>query len=116
MVRHGFGYFLEAHKLTDLLPGRSAETRLAAASQNGSSARGQHLRELLDELGPTFVKFGQLLSTRPDGVPPDIIAQLRGLQDDLRPFPFEQAERVIGEELGNSIDRLFLESDREPVP
>src|SRR5438105_11779383 len=73
MVRHGFGYFLEAHKLTDLLPGRSAEARLAAASQDGASARGQHLRELLDELGPTFVKFGQLLSTRPDIAPPDII-------------------------------------------
>ena len=115
MVRHGFGYFLEAHKLTDLLPGRSAETRLAAASQDGASARGQHLRELLDELGPTFVKFGQLLSTRPDVVPPDIITELRGLQDDVRPFPFEHAERVIVEELGNSIDRLFLEFEREPV-
>jgi ubiquinone biosynthesis protein len=115
MVRHGFGYFLEAHKLTDLLPGRSAEARLAASSMNGASARGQHLRELLDELGPTFVKFGQLLSTRPDVVPPDIIAELRGLQDDVRPFPFEQAERVIVEELGNSIDRLFLDFDREPV-
>jgi len=114
MVRHGFGYFLEAHKLTDLLPGRSAETRLAA-SLNGASARGQHLRELLDELGPTFVKFGQLLSTRPDVVPPDIIVELRGLQDDVRPFPFEQAERVIVEELGNSIERLFLDFEREPV-
>jgi ubiquinone biosynthesis protein len=115
MVRHGFGYFLEAHKLTDLLPGRSSGTRLAAASINGASARGQHLRDLLDELGPTFVKFGQLLSTRPDVVPPDIIAELSGLQDDVRPFPFEQAERVIVEELGNSIDRLFLEFEREPV-
>jgi ubiquinone biosynthesis protein len=115
MVRHGFGYFLEAHKLTDLLPGRSAEARLAEAETSVGSARGQHLRELLDELGPTFVKFGQLLSTRPDVVPPDIIAELRGLQDDVRPFPFEQAERVIVEDLGNSIERLFLEFDREPV-
>jgi ubiquinone biosynthesis protein len=81
----------------------------------GSSARGQHLRELLDELGPTFVKFGQLLSTRPDVVPPDIITELRGLQDDVRPFPFEQAERVIEEDLGNSIDRLFLAFDPVPV-
>jgi ubiquinone biosynthesis protein len=109
MVRHGFGYFLEAHKLTDLLPGRPPSAP-ADASQ-----RGRHLRELLDELGPTFVKFGQLLSTRPDIVPPDIIAELRGLQDDVRPFPFEQAERVIEEDLGNSIERLFLEFEREPV-
>ncbi len=48
---------------------------------------------MLDELGPTFVKFGQLLSTRPDVVPPDIILELRGLQDDVRSFPFEQARR-----------------------
>jgi ubiquinone biosynthesis protein len=115
MVRHGFGYFLEAHKLTDLLPGRSAEARLAAVYEEGTSARGQHLRELLDELGPTFVKFGQLLSTRPDVVPPDIIAELRALQDDVRPFPFEQAERVIEEDLGNSIERLFLDFDPVPV-
>ncbi|MDE3026497.1 MAG: AarF/ABC1/UbiB kinase family protein, partial [Acidobacteriota bacterium] len=116
MVRHGFGYFLEAHRLTDLLPGRSAEARLAAAaSAEHPSVRGQHLRELLDELGPTFVKFGQLLSTRPDVVPPDIIAELRGLQDDVRPFPFEQAERVIEEELGNTLERLFVDFDPVPV-
>ncbi len=117
MVRHGFGYFFEAHKLSDLLPGRSAEDRLAdmAAEQGAaSSARGQHLREVLDELGPTFVKFGQLLSTRPDVVPPDIVVELRGLQDDVRPFPFEQAERVIEEELGNTLERLVL--DFEPAP
>ncbi|HEY8316301.1 MAG TPA: AarF/ABC1/UbiB kinase family protein [Gaiellaceae bacterium] len=115
MVKHGFGYFLEAHKLTDLLPGRSAEARLAAAYDTGASARGAHLRDLLDELGPTFVKFGQLLSTRPDIVPPDIITELRGLQDDVRPFPFEQAERVITEDLGNSLARLFVDFEREPV-
>ncbi len=116
MVRHGFGYFLEAHKLSDLLPGRSAEDRLAnvAAEHGAASARGQHLREVLDELGPTFVKFGQLLSTRPGVVPPDIVIELRALQDDVRPFPFEQAEQVIEEELGNTLERLFL--DFEPTP
>jgi ubiquinone biosynthesis protein len=117
MVRHGFGYFFEAHKLSDLLPGRSAEDRLAgvAAEHGAASARGQHLREVLDELGPTFVKFGQLLSTRPDVVPPDIVVELRGLQDDVRPFPFEQAERVIEEELGNTLERLFTEFEPAPV-
>src|SRR5437588_6013321 len=115
MVRHGFGYFLEAHKLTDLLPGRSAELRLSEAASSVGSARGQHLRELLDELGPTFVKFGQLLSTRPDVVPPDIIAELRGLQDDVRPFPFEQVEQVVESELELSLDKLFLEFDTTPM-
>ncbi len=113
MARHGFGYFFEAHRLTDLIPGRSSSAGMDTLGP--SSARGQHLREVFEELGPTFVKFGQLLSTRPDIVPPDIIAELRALQDDVRAFPFEQAERVIEEELGNSIDRLFLDFDPIPV-
>ncbi|MBV8597857.1 MAG: AarF/ABC1/UbiB kinase family protein, partial [Actinobacteria bacterium] len=70
---------------------------------------------MLDELGPTFVKFGQLLSTRPDVVPPDIVAELRALQDDVRPFPFADVERVIREELGQPLERLFLEFETEPM-
>ena len=114
MVRHGFGYFFEAHRLTDLLPGRAVGTRLDTVGPG--SARGQHLREVFDELGPTFVKFGQLLSTRPDIVPPDIIAELRALQDDVRPFPFEQAERVDrGGARATRSTRLFLEFDPTPI-
>src|SRR5438034_3310494 len=111
-VRHGFGYFFERHKLTDLIPGRRNGTELLEGTP---SQRGQHLRELLDELGPTFVKFGQLLSMRPDVLPPDIIAELRGLQDDVRPFPYDEVERVVTEDLGQSIERLFVEFDREPI-
>jgi ubiquinone biosynthesis protein len=113
-VRHGFGYFFESHKLTDLIPGHKAQ-RLEGLDDGAASARGQHLRELLDELGPTFVKFGQLLSTRPDVVPPDIIAELRKLQDDVRPVPFEQVERVLEEDLGNTVERLFLEFEERPI-
>jgi ubiquinone biosynthesis protein len=110
-VKHGFGYFFETHKLTDLLPGRQR----VPAEVVSPSQRGQHLREMLDELGPTFVKFGQLLSTRPDVVPPDIVLELQKLQDDVRPFPYEDVERVIGEELGLSVEQLFTEFDPMPV-
>ncbi|MBA3365207.1 MAG: AarF/ABC1/UbiB kinase family protein [Actinobacteria bacterium] len=115
-VRHGFGYFFQRHRLTDLLP-RGSAARLAevAAADGAPSARGRHLREMLDELGPTFVKFGQLLSMRPDVVPPDIISELRGLQDDVRPFPFEQARRVVEEDLGLPLERLFLEFESKPM-
>jgi ubiquinone biosynthesis protein len=111
-VRHGFGYFFQGRGLRDLLPrGASVD-----GSANGArSERGRHLREMLDELGPTFVKFGQLLSTRPDIVPPDIIVELRGLQDDVRGFPFSDVERVVEEELGLSIERLFLEFEETPL-
>jgi ubiquinone biosynthesis protein len=110
-VKHGFGYFFESHRLTDLLPWGKRE----AITDGVPSQRGQHLRELLDELGPTFVKFGQLLSTRPDVVPPDILTELQGLQDDVRPFPAADVERVVHEDLGLSIERLFLEFDERPL-
>jgi ubiquinone biosynthesis protein len=111
-VRHGFGYFFESHRLRDVLPWHH---RLTAAEGPPISARGQHLRELLDELGPTFVKFGQLLSTRPDVVPPDIVAELRKLQDAVTPVPFSEIERVVEEDLHLAIGKLFLEFEERPI-
>ena len=98
-VRHGFGYVVDGRRHDD----------------GDGSPRGRRLREMLDELGPTFVKFGQLLSTRPDVVPPDIVAELRGLQDDVRPFPYADVERTIQEELGQPVGRLFIEFDETPL-
>jgi ubiquinone biosynthesis protein len=108
-VRHGFGYFFRRNRLGDLLPGNGQPGADVLPSE-----RGRHLREMLDELGPTFVKFGQLLSMRPDVLPPDIIAELRGLQDDVSPFPYEEVEAMVLAELGQPIERLFREFD--PVP
>jgi ubiquinone biosynthesis protein len=99
-TRHGFGYLLE---------------RRRASNGDAESDRGRRLREMLDELGPTFVKFGQLLSTRPDVVPPDMIAELRKLQDDVTPFPIEEVERVVREELGIGIEQAFLSYDERPI-
>jgi ubiquinone biosynthesis protein len=110
-VRHGFGYWFETHRVTDLFPRRGSRVDV----DGQGSQRGQHLREMLDELGPTFVKFGQLLSTRPDVLPPDIITELRGLQDDVRPFPFAQVEQVIEEDLDLTLDKLFLDFDERAV-
>ncbi len=111
-VRHGFGYFFERHKLTDLLPWSARGEAIPAVT---GSDRGRHLREMLDELGPTFVKFGQLLSTRPDVVPPDIVAELRSLQDDVRPFPFAQVRAVVEAELGLTLEQAFLRFDETPL-
>jgi ubiquinone biosynthesis protein len=112
-VRHGFGYWLETHKLTDLLPWPRPPATLDA--DPSPTQRGRHLREMLDELGPTFVKFGQLLSTRPDIVPPDIITELRALQDDVTPFAFTEVERVVREELELPIEKLFTSFEETPM-
>jgi ubiquinone biosynthesis protein len=109
-VRHGFGYFLRRHRLGDFLPWGEREQVEATATD-----RGRRLREMLDELGPTFVKFGQLLSTRPDVVPPDIVAELRGLQDDVKPFPFSQVREVLEAELDLTVEQAFLEFDELPI-
>jgi ubiquinone biosynthesis protein len=99
-TRHGFGYMLD---------------RRRASGSEPDADRGRRLREMLDELGPTFVKFGQLLSTRPDVVPPDIIVELRKLQDDVSPFPLEDVERVVQAELGLTIEQAFLDFDEQPI-
>jgi ubiquinone biosynthesis protein len=112
-VRHGFGYFFERHKLTDILPWTTRVEGGADAALG--SERGRHLREMLDELGPTFVKFGQLLSTRPDVVPPDIVVELRSLQDDVRPFPFAQVRVVVEEQLGLTLEQAFVRFDEQPI-
>ena len=111
-VRHGFGYVFRRNRLGHLIPGRNGDELDPDAP---ASERGRRLREMLDELGPTFVKFGQLLSMRPDVLPPDIISELRSLQDDVRPFPFELARQTIEEELEQPIERLFLEFEEAPM-
>src|SRR5829696_503751 len=110
-AKHGFGYLFDSRRL-DGLPFRHREAEVLAAE---TSNRGQRVRAMLDELGPTFVKFGQLLSTRPDVVPPDIVFELRSLQDDVRPFPFAQVREVIEAELGLTVEQLFLEFDERPI-
>jgi ubiquinone biosynthesis protein len=109
-ARYGFGYVLRRNRLGDLLPRRDGREDEATATD-----RGRRLREMLDELGPTFVKFGQLLSTRPDVVPPDIVVELRGLQDAVTPFPFEQVREVVEAELGLTVEQAFVEFDELPV-
>lgn len=79
------------------------------------TARGARLRMALEELGPVFVKFGQLLSTRPDLVPADIVAELDQLQDNVPPFCAEEFAAIIEQALGGKVDDLFASFDREPL-
>ena len=76
---------------------------------------GQRLVAICEELGPTFVKLGQLLSSRPDLLPADIIEDLQQLQDKVAPFPTQQAHKIIEEELGQPVDKLFSEFSEQPL-
>ncbi len=110
-ARHGFGYAFDRRPVM-LRPDDPVDE---AGEEGNISTRGPRLRAMLDELGPTFVKFGQLLSTRPDVVPPDIVAELRGLQDDVSPVSFDEVRRVVEQELGLTIAQAFEEFDEVPL-
>jgi len=77
--------------------------------------RGQRLREALEELGPVFVKFGQAVSTRPDLIPADIAVELTRLQDDVLPFPGDQAREVIERALDAPLSKHFASFDIQPL-
>ncbi|PKR77545.1 ABC transporter [Halalkalibacillus sediminis] len=82
---------------------------------NQSKSTGVKIRSFLEELGPTFIKVGQMASTRPDVIPDDIIEELSYLQDEIEPFPFEDAKAIIEEELGWPVDEVFEELDPSPI-
>ncbi len=77
--------------------------------------RGERIRGALEDLGPIFVKFGQMLSTRRDLLPEDVADELAKLQDRVPPFPAEDARRVIEEDLGSSIAECFARFDDFPL-
>jgi ubiquinone biosynthesis protein len=75
----------------------------------------ERIRQTVEDLGPTFVKFGQVVSTRPDLVPAPIIAELEKLQEQVPPFSGNEAVRILEVELGAPVSKLFAEFDRIPV-
>jgi len=83
--------------------------------RNLKEPRGQRLREALEALGPIFVKFGQVLSTRRDLMPPDIAEELARLQDRVPPFPSEVAVATIERAFGQPLEEIFSSFERQPV-
>ena len=117
-------YIFTRYRLDDLIPTEQfplplrialflAPWRLAPVPKKLS--RGERLRLALEALGPIFVKFGQILSTRPDLIPDDIVSELVKLQDDVPPFASDIAVRLIESELGESVDTLFAQFDSIPM-
>jgi len=91
---------------------RLSPTRLLPSAD---APRGARLRLAMTDLGPVFIKFGQLLSTRRDLIPPDIADELAALQDKVPPFPGAQAEALVSQALGQPVSTAFARFDREPI-
>ena len=103
-------YRLDSLIPMDRLPGYARLVMAIAPIRlfpKGDKTRGERLRLALEDLGPIFIKFGQMLSTRRDLMPPDIAVELKRLQDQVPPFHSDTARQIIEEELGAPVGELF---------
>jgi len=114
LIHHGFGQILDA---LDILPYLSIPQRLLRRWRPAEVPLGtpERLRLALEELGPTFIKLGQALSTRPDLLPPAYISELSKLQDTVPPEPWDPIKARIEEELGGRTEGFFIEFEEEPI-
>lgn len=112
LAKHGFGYLIGQLGLRELLPRWSERVQ---TKQRARLTAPQRVFYALEELGPTFVKLGQILSTRPDLIPREYIVELERLQDDVPPFPFEQVQEVIRQDQGKEITELYREFQPTPL-
>lgn len=110
MTKHGLGWLV-----SQLESGTTSRRALGPGEDNATRKQAEHLRLALVELGVTFIKLGQALSTRPDLLPPVYITELSKLQDEVPPVPFAKMEAVLEQSLGKGVDDLFEEFDRTPM-
>ncbi|OAT80366.1 ABC1 kinase family protein [Desulfotomaculum copahuensis] len=111
LVRHGFGYLAQQFGLAEFTGPRREH---AGSREQPSLSPAERVRLVLEELGPTFIKLGQVLSTRADLLAPEYIRELEKLQDRVPPFPFAQVRERIQMELGQPLEEIFTSFD--PVP
>ncbi|OBZ35885.1 MAG: 2-octaprenyl-3-methyl-6-methoxy-1,4-benzoquinol hydroxylase [Methanohalophilus sp. DAL1] len=114
LVSNGFGYFVDKMGLWSMGSVRSRVKGRFGREQE-KDTRPERARKVLEELGPTYVKFGQLLSMREDLIPLKYAQEFTKLQNDVPPFPFEDVKAVLKTELGGDIPELFSDFDEKPV-
>ncbi len=108
--RYGFADLLERSGLR-----KPTDPPTDVAPEAHTSTPARRFRLALAELGPTFVKLGQVLSTRGDMLPPDFIDELATLQDQVPPFPFEQVRAQVKEAFGKELEELYAHFEPEPL-
>ncbi|MGB5139865.1 MAG: AarF/ABC1/UbiB kinase family protein [Candidatus Zixiibacteriota bacterium] len=113
LVKYGFGEVLDRMNIAGIL--KFGGRKLFARHQEIASLNwAERIRMALEELGPTFVKIGQILSTRPFLIPPDLTIELTKLQDQVTAFSFAEAKLIIETEFGKPLSELFVEFDETP--
>lgn len=112
-MKHGLGYLLQRFGLAGTVQ-LSTRQLMNGSYEAADYLLADNLRQALVELGPTFIKLGQMLSTRPDMLPPPYIEALETLQDKVEPLPYEQVLKQLVNEIGHP-EQVFEEFDREPL-
>ncbi|OPL16770.1 MAG: ABC transporter [delta proteobacterium MLS_D] len=115
MIKFGFGDFIDRINVGRYFESGMQFVTRSTAKRLDTLTRAERVRMAIEELGPTFVKLGQILSTRPDLLPADMIVELEKLQDDVVQVPFEDIRSAVEEELGITLEQLFERFDVEPV-
>ncbi|MBC2722212.1 AarF/UbiB family protein [Desulfosporosinus sp.] len=113
LARHGFGFFVEEMGLLHML---SLPKRLFADTEEmDPMSVGERIRLVIEELGPTYIKIGQIASTRADIIPQDILRELEKLQENVPSFSFEEVSEIIEEELGSPLEEVFSSFDKKVI-
>jgi len=113
LAKHGFGDLVD--RRADRRRGKPEETAEQGLLVRHGFPSPRRIRLALEELGPSFVKLGQLMSTRADIFPPEYIEEFKKLQDQVPPTPFPEIRRVLESELKRPLSRIFDEFDSAPV-
>jgi len=113
LAKHGFGYLLNQLGLAEFI--NFPRNKYPDRRESPVASKARHLRLVLEELGPTFIKLGQLLSTRSDLLSADYVAELSKLQDEVPAFSFDKVKERVQMELGAKLEDIFLSFDREPL-
>lgn len=113
-IKHGFGQIIDQIHLGKYIKFKKRIRSFGRWPSLKGPTVAERLRKAFEELGPTFIKFGQLLSSRPDLVTSDYAKEFKKLQDNVPPFSIEQVYEIIEHELGCSVDKIF--SRFNPVP
>lgn len=114
-LKFGFGDVLERLRIEQYLEIGLKIISKKEREKTERLTRAERVRMALEELGPAYIKLGQILSTRPDLIPADFIEELSKLQDRVPPRPFPEIKTIIEDELGGTIDTIFLKVEEAPL-
>ena len=116
IVKYGFEDIVVNTGLRNILkPGKKAKGRVSEEDHQFVQTRWERIRLIMEELGPTYIKLGQMLSNRPDLIPEPLIKEFEKLLDKVPPFGTELAREIIEKELGKPIKDIFLYFDEKPI-